>query len=121
MRFSPQIPPMSFAMLQKLFARKSPADRRAHRRVYDRPIAVRLEDKAYKTLDWSLGGFRINGYHRELAVGVRLAGTIGPVNGARAGECLVEVVRLTDNGDVGLKFIEISPKVFVAMAGLKSN
>jgi len=96
-------------------------ERRRHRRVYGRPIKVVLEDKAYKTLDWSLGGFRINNYHRELKRGDRLSGVIGPFARVKPGDCVVEVVRVAENGDIGAKFVEIAPRIFVAMAGYKER
>jgi hypothetical protein len=96
-------------------------DRRRHRRFYGRPIKVVLEDRPYKTLDWSLGGFRINNFHRELKRGERLSGVIGPFARVKSGECVVEVVRVAENGDIGAKFVEIAPKIFVAMAGYKER
>ena len=95
-------------------------DRRSHRHVYDRPIKVRVEGNKYETLDWSLGGFRIKGYHRTLEIGERLSGKIGPVDGIKAGDFVVDVVRTSDDGDVGVRFIEISSEIFLAMSGLKS-
>lgn len=106
--------------LQSLFGLTPHTDRRHHRRVYDRPIKVRVEGRRYDTLDWSLSGFRINDYHRTLEYGDRLSGTIGPLDGIKAGDFVVEVVRTTDNGDVGVRFIEISSEIFLAMSGLKS-
>jgi len=113
-------------LLRQLFGQKRETaehhdERRRHRRVYDRPIKVNLEDKVYKTLDWSLGGFRINGFHRELERGEKLNGIIGPIARVKPGECIVEVVRIAENGDIGVRFIEIAPRIFVAMAGFKSR
>jgi len=31
------------------------------------------------------------------------------------------VVRVAENGDIGAKFVEIAPKIFVAMAGYKER
>ncbi len=106
--------------LQSLLGLPPQTDLRHHRRVYDRPIKVRVEGKQYDTLDWSLGGFLINGYHRPLEIGECLSGKIGPVDGVKAGDFIVEVVRTIDDGDVGVRFIEISSEIFLAMSGLKS-
>ena len=113
-------------LFRQLFAARRQNDdrhdeRRRHRRIYGRPIKVVLEDQSYKTLDWSLGGFRINKYHRELKRGERLSGVIGPFARVKSGECVVEVVRVAENGDIGAKFVEIAPKIFVAMAGYKER
>jgi hypothetical protein len=96
-------------------------ERRRHGRIYSRPIKVVLEDETYKTLDWSLGGFRIGSFHRELKRGDKLTGTIGPFARVKSGECVVEVVRVAENGDIGAKFVEIAPRIFVAMAGFKER
>ncbi len=106
--------------LQSLTGPTPQTDRRHHRRVYDRPINVRMEGKQYDTLDWSLGGFRINGYHRTIEIGERLSGKIGPVNGIKSGDFVAVVVRTVDDGDVGVRFLEISSDVFLAMSGLKN-
>jgi hypothetical protein len=113
-------------LLKQLFSPRRKNDerhdeRRRHRRIYGRPIKVVLEDKSYKTLDWSLGGFRINNFHRELKRGERLNGVIGPFARVKPGECVVEIVRVAENGDIGAKFVEIAPKIFVAMAGYKER
>jgi len=107
-------------VLQALLGLTPQADRRHHRRVYDRPIKLQMENRPYDTLDWSLGGFRINGFHRPVEVGERLPGNIGPVDGVKVGDFVVEVVRTTDDGDMGVRFVEISSEIFLAMSGLKS-
>lgn len=107
-------------MLGTLFKRVTPSDRRRNSRIYDRPLKVRVEGKTYKTHDWSLGGFRIKHYHRHLEVGERISGKISLPRGPKAGDIVVEVMRATDNGDVGVRFLEITPRIFVAMGGLKA-
>jgi len=107
-------------MLSALFRRAPRNDRRQNRRIYDRPLKIKIEGKTYKTLDWSLGGFRIKGYHRPLEIGERIAGKVGVPHGARNGDIVVEIMRATDNGEVGVRFLEISPRSFVAMAGIKA-
>ncbi len=107
-------------ILQSFLELTPQTDRRRHRRVHDRPIKVRVEGNKYETLDWSLGGFRIKGYHRTLEIGERLSGKIGPVDGIKAGDFVVEVVRTTDDGDMGVRILEISSEIFLAMSGLKS-
>jgi len=113
-------------LLRQLFSPRRKNDerhdeRRRHRRIYGRPIKVVLEDQSYKTLDWSLGGFRIKNFHRDLKRGERLSGVIGPFARVKSGECVVEIVRVAENGDIGAKFVEIAPKIFVAMAGYKER
>lgn len=107
-------------MLGALFKRAPLSDRRQNSRIYDRPLKVRVEGKTYKTLDWSLGGFRIKGYHRHLEVGERISGKVSLPHGASAGDIVIEIMRVTDDSDVGVRFLEITPRTFVAMGGLKA-
>jgi hypothetical protein len=71
------------------------ANRRRDKRVETWPILIELEGKFYPTVDWSLGGFRIEGYDgrrrrgEEITVGILVkAGTEQLSHVARA-----EIVR----------------------------
>ena len=94
-------------------------DRRQHRRYAYPAVALEVDGQHYETVDWSLGGFRVNGYHQHLEVGDRITGTIGTVGSGSPGTFVAEVVRFMPNGDVGMRLLEITPSVFIAMAGLK--
>jgi predicted component of type VI protein secretion system len=54
------------------------SNRRRDRRVSTVPIAIELEGKVYTSLDWSLGGFLIEGYDgkrrpgQEVTVGIQV-------------------------------------------------
>jgi len=94
-------------------------DRRVHRRYLYPALRLEIDGKRYKTTDWSLGGFRINGYHEALAVGDRLTGQITPINSSGPGTFVAEVVRIAETGEIGLRLLEITPAVFITMAGFK--
>ena len=94
-------------------------DRRVHRRYSDPPLHLEIDGKRFKTTDWSLGGFRIHGYNEAVAIGGRLTGQIQSVNSNGPGTFVAEVVWIAETGEVGLRLLEITPAVFVAMAGLK--
>ena len=96
-------------------------ERRRHPRVEGRPLALRIDGRKYKTLNWSLGGFKISGYHAEMEPGDKIEGTIGPVAGVGPGPFVAEVVRVTEDGEVGLRLLEVLPAVFVAMSGMKTH
>jgi hypothetical protein len=98
-------------------ARPAPEERRRHARHRSPALTLVVEGHRYKTLDWSLGGFRIAAFHRPLAAGMRIEGTVRGVSGAKPGEFLAEVARVAPNG-IGLRLIEIASATFVAMAGL---
>lgn len=107
-------------MLKAIFKRSPQTDRRQNRRNYDQQLKIKVEGKTYKTLDWSLGGFRIKGYHRPLQIGERIAGKVGVPHGARTGNIVIEIMRATNDGEFGVRFLEITPSSFVAMANLKA-
>lgn len=94
-------------------------DRRVYRRFSYPALHLEIDGKRLRAIDWSLGGFRINGYHEELKIGDRLTGQIKSINSSGPGTFVAEVVRIADTGEVGLRLLEITPAVFVAMAGLK--
>lgn len=106
-------------MIVWLRNRMRATDRRQHARFYDRPMQMDIDGKRYQTLDWSLGGFRIAGYHAPLRPGQRVGGRIDSGDGIVSGDFAAEVVRLTDAGEVGLRFIEVSPATFLSMAGVR--
>jgi len=95
-------------------------DRRLHRRYADPPLHLEIGGKHFKTTDWSLGGFRIHGYHQPVAIGGRLTGQIKSVNSNGPGTFVAEVVWTAGSGEIGLRLLEITPAVFVAMAALKN-
>ena len=94
-------------------------DRRVQRRFSHPPLHLKIDGKRFKTADWSLGGFRINGYHKRLKIGDRLTGQIKSINSSGPGTFVAEVVRIAETGGIGLRLLEITPAVFIAMAGLK--
>ena len=90
-------------------------DRRQYRRIRTRPIKVVLEGKSYRTVDWSLSGVRLASFHRELEVGERLVGRVGPIGTTDQGDLILSVVRTTEEGEVGLRILEVDPAAFMAM------
>ena len=94
-------------------------DRRVHSRFSYPALLLEIDGKRFKTADWSLGGFRINCYHQTVEIGDRLTGTIKSINSSGQGTFVAEVVRIAETGDIGLRLLEITPAVFIAMAGLK--
>ncbi len=54
-----------------------------------------------------------------MEIGDRLTGQIKSINSSGQGTFVAEVVRIAETGDIGLRLLEITPAVFIAMAGLK--
>ncbi len=85
-------------------------ERRQHARRSSPILTLRIEGKKYKTLDWSLGGFRIEGFHREIRTGETLKGSVDKLGGLRREPFEVDVVRLTQEGHVCCRFL-VMPKL----------
>lgn len=83
----------------------------------DVPLVLRINGRAYKTADWSIGGARIAGYSTALAPGDLLSGTIDPIGDEKRGAFIAEVIRRDEQGQLGLRFIEISAMTLLAMEG----
>ncbi len=101
-----------------------PKDRRKHARITTPSLQLKIDGRKYRTLDWSLGGLRINGFHADVKPRDRLSGTIagvGGVGGGGPGEFVAEVMRVAENGDVSVRLLEISPAIFLAMGGLRAR
>lgn len=103
-----------FERLKKLF--RPVPDRRRNARIYDRPLLLLIEGYEYKTLDWSLSGFRIAAFHRPMTRLERFDGMIGAIDGEGRGEFTAEVARIAANGEIGARFLEVSSAKFAAMS-----
>ena len=84
-----------------------------------RPLVLKIDGKKYRTVDWSLGGFRINGFHESGKPRDEVSGTIGG-GGMRRGEFVAEILRVSASGEVRMRLLEVTPATFLAMAAVKS-
>ena len=89
-------------------------ERRRHLRTGSPVLTVNVDGRKYRAMDWSLGGCRIQAsstfqLKQQVRGRVRLAGADG------RGEFVAEVVRVEADGQVALRWLELSPHVFVAM------
>ena len=105
---------MGFASLKH--AVLAHVERRRHPRITHKPLIVSIGRHRYKTVDWSLGGFRLPRLRGAARPGLRLSGEIDGLRAARPGRFVAEVVHVTDDGEVGARFLEISPAFFIAMS-----
>lgn len=94
-------------------------DRRRHARVVAPTLTIHIDGATYESVDWSLGGFRLSGYHNAVEKGDHLSGSIEYSEGAK-GEFVAEIAVIYDrrSGSIGARFIEITPSVLIAMSGL---
>ncbi len=64
-------------------AQEKTENRRAHERVSDPAIRLKIDSKTYRSVNWSLGGFLVDGYEGVLSTGsLMLITEIGPSRGA---------------------------------------
>ncbi|MFN0044131.1 MAG: hypothetical protein ACKVSF_13060 [Alphaproteobacteria bacterium] len=90
-------------------------ERRARSRIEGRSIRLAIDGTRYKTLDWSLGGFRIAGIDRTLSVSEEVA---GEVLGSRwvAGGAFTAELCWSRDGQAGFRYLDISSRTFLSMA-----
>src|SRR5258708_37708394 len=81
------------------------------------PLALRVGGQKYRALDWSLGGCRINDGTSRFRLKQQVEGRLDLEGPEARGEFIAEVVRVGDNGDVGLRWLEFPPDLFVAVGG----
>ena len=91
-------------------------DRREHIRRHASPLTLTIEGTTYRTVDWSLGGFAIHGFHRALHIGEKLAGTVLPAQSREAGKFAARVQNLQGN-IAGLMITDFSSAAFLGMGG----
>jgi PilZ domain len=90
------------------------AERREHPR-HDAPrLTLKFGGRKYRALDWSLGGCKIPVSPGELQARQRLEGRLTLQGADASGKFVAEVVRLEGTA-AGLRWLELSPEMFVAM------
>jgi hypothetical protein len=52
-------------------------EKRKDRRILFPLLSIRVEGMTFETVNWSFGGFMVEGCHAELTVGDRISGTLG--------------------------------------------
>ncbi len=95
-------------------------DRRQHAR-HSRPsIRVRYRGRRVQTVDWSLGGCLIPApeppFEPPLRIGDSFEGEISGIGLGNSGDFLAEVVRITEEGELGLRWLELDSYVFMALS-----
>lgn len=96
-------------------------ERRRHPRSDTPVLTLKLEGQTYKAADWSLGGCRIRGAVGQFRINQRVAGRVKLAGADGGGAFVAEVVRAESDGQVALRWLEISPHVFVAMSSRRSG
>ncbi len=97
-------------------------ERRKHTR-YRRPhVRVRYRDRKVLAVDWSLGGCLLPvpepPLDPPLRIGDTFEGRISGIGLGNSGDFLAEVVRLSKDGEIGLRWLELDSHVFLILSGL---
>jgi hypothetical protein len=74
-----------------------------------------IEGKRYKTLDWSLGGFRIAGFADTTRPRAKIAGVVQDGWAFAGGDFTAELC-WSREGEAGFRFLDISSRTFLSMA-----
>jgi hypothetical protein len=75
---------------------------------YTSTLPVVIEGKRYSTVNWSAGGLRLGSFQRHLEIGDRLKGEIAPLEHMPNGSFEAEVVHVSRQHGVGLRFVALS-------------
>ena len=85
----------------------SRVDGRRNRRYAMPPLVVVLDGREYRTLDWSLGGFRLGGFAEPTAIATRITGELRPDDAAAPTGFRAEIVRVdAEASEMAARFVE---------------
>lgn len=90
-------------------------ERRADSRVEHPPLILSMEGRRYESSDWSMSGFCLHEYFRDLRPGERIRGLVSLAPAEPSGHLEAEVVRVCERDGIGLRIAEIEPSTFQAM------
>lgn len=94
-------------------------ERRRHRRLQTSRLTVFVNGKRYKTNDWSLGGFRVVVPENKFGPNQVIKGPLHGPGLFTRGEYEACVVWVADDGEMGVRFIELSSESFLAMSAVQ--
>ena len=94
-------------------------ERRRHPRYKIPRLVLRIEKQKYRTRDWSLGGFRLNAFHRPVESGEQLQGVATTWTGLFREPFDADVVRSGGEGEVRCKFLERPKALLEALTKAK--
>lgn len=91
-------------------------EKRRHRRHVSPPLTLHFEGHRYRTRDWSIGGFRLDAFHRPLKPGDTLQGSVKTLFGLASEDFEADVVRPIAEGGYGCRFLTL-PRAVLGAAG----
>ena len=107
--------PMIPAAVARLWTAFSGVRRQEGKYAARKQLTLKIEGRRYRTVDWTLGGAKLDGFPQPLQRGHKLEGRIGGIRGVK-GEFCAKVVQVSDKGEVALQWDEMSSSCFAALA-----
>lgn len=94
-------------------------EKRADPRVQHPPLILAVEGRLYESWDWSMSGFCLREYFRDLRPQERIRGLVSLAPAEPSGHLEAEVVRVCERDGIGLRIVEIEPATFQGMVRSK--
>ena len=94
------------------------AERRQHPRKDGPLLTLKFGGEKYKSVDWSLGGCRIQTAPGQLQANQKVDGRIKIAGASERGKFVAEIVRIDTEGRASLRWLELSPHIFLTMHGM---
>ena len=100
-------------------------ERRQHERSGRQRLRLEFRGLRVRTVDWSLGGCLLPALDPPLQPRVRVGDTFeGRISGiglGNTGDFSADVVRVTEDGEIGLRWLELDSHVFLALSSLSAK
>lgn len=97
-----------------------PDARRRHRRIQTVKLTIVIGERRYKTKDWSLGGFRIAAPDLAYQSNQPISGKLNGPGLFVRGEFEGIISWVSEQGEIGVRFTEVSRESFAAMSRVQS-
>ncbi len=107
-------PPTEMGIFDDIKRQIQEAGRRLHARHTSDAMRVMIGRRRYRTSNWSLGGFKLEGCALALSAEDQVRGRIA-FKGMAPGEFVAEVTHVGKAGEVGFRFLELSPHLLLSM------
>jgi hypothetical protein len=86
------------------------------------PLVIRITERDYPAVNWSLGGFQIDASDLALAVGDGVEGLLHMVGMDRSCNFVAEIIWTgREQGTVGARFMELAPNALELLDGYMAH
>ena len=104
--------------IQQVYRKLVGKERRKHPRYHDVRLELLIEDENYRTMDWSLGGFRLADFVGELDQNEAIKGQLRLSKLGGFEPFTADVIRRYDNSAYGFRFLDVSAQFYLALSKL---